>query len=155
MSRRRRGPPAAHASPAGPQTFGRPAKLIRDETIDAVYAVGRMLPRELKCTALGGLSLAPSALAMRRLKVIDLSTGDQPIHNQDKTLWIVFNGEIYNFPELRRALESRGHRFATQSDTEVLLRGYREWGVHAMVPKLRGMFAFATREVGVEPFCIS
>src|SRR5512137_2053170 len=60
-------------------------------------------------------------LAMRRLAIIDLAGGQQPIHNQDKTKWIVFNGEIYNYQSLRDDLEKRGHRFYTKSDTEVVI----------------------------------
>src|SRR5689334_21551062 len=67
-------------------------------------------------------------LGNARLSVIDLSTGQQPISNEDGTLWIVFNGEIINYVELRPELEARGHRFATTSDTEVLLHAYEEWG---------------------------
>ena len=60
-------------------------------------------------------------LGMRRLSIIDLSTGHQPIHNEEENLWVVFNGEIYNFPELRPEVEARGHRFYTNSDTEVIV----------------------------------
>ncbi len=81
-------------------------------------------------------------LGMRRLSIIDLSGGHQPIHNEDETIWIVFNGEIYNFPELRHDLESRGHRFYTHTDTEVIVHLYEEMGT-ACVQKLRGMFAIA------------
>jgi asparagine synthase (glutamine-hydrolysing) len=81
-------------------------------------------------------------LAMRRLAIIDLKTGQQPIPNEDETAWIVFNGEIYNHQELRRELEARGHRFRTQSDTEAILHAYEEYGVEC-VGRLRGMFAFA------------
>ncbi len=81
-------------------------------------------------------------LGMRRLSIIDLSTGDQPIHNEDESVWIVFNGEIYNFQELRTVLEKRGHRFYTSSDTEAIVHAYEEYGEDC--PKyLRGMFAFA------------
>ena len=81
-------------------------------------------------------------LGMRRLSIIDLSGGQQPIHNEDKTVWVVFNGEIYNFPELRRELEARGHRFYTHSDTEVIVHLYEEMGADC-VKRLRGMFAIA------------
>jgi len=81
-------------------------------------------------------------LAMRRLSIIDLKTGQQPIHNRDQTAWIVFNGEIYNYRELRAELEKRGHRFYTDSDTEAIVHAYDEYGTDC--PKyLRGMFAFA------------
>ncbi len=82
------------------------------------------------------------ALAHRRLSIIDLSTGDQPIYNEDKTIVTVFNGEIYNYQELRDELIKEGHKFKTKSDTEVLVHGYEAW--HTDLPKhLRGMFAFA------------
>lgn len=81
-------------------------------------------------------------LAMRRLSIIDLAGGQQPIHNADKTKWIVFNGEIYNFHELRTDLEKRGHRFYTNSDTEAIIHLYDEYGKDC-VQHLRGMFAFA------------
>lgn len=84
----------------------------------------------------------PVGLGMRRLSIIDLSGGKQPIHNEDKSVWVVFNGEIYNFPELRRELESRGHQFYTHSDTEVIVHLYEEMGADC-VKKLRGMFAIA------------
>ncbi|HEX8248703.1 MAG TPA: asparagine synthase (glutamine-hydrolyzing) [Pyrinomonadaceae bacterium] len=81
-------------------------------------------------------------MAMRRLSIIDLAGGQQPIHNPSKTAWIVFNGEIYNFQELRADLEKRGHKFYTNSDTETILHLYDEYGADC-VRHLRGMFAFA------------
>jgi asparagine synthase (glutamine-hydrolysing) len=84
----------------------------------------------------------PVALGFRRLSIIDLNTGHQPIHNEDRTVWIVFNGEIYNYRELRDDLLSRGHIFKTQTDTEVIVHLYEEFGETCVV-KLRGMFAFA------------
>jgi asparagine synthase (glutamine-hydrolysing) len=82
------------------------------------------------------------ALGMRRLSIIDLSTGHQPIANEDQTVWTVFNGELYNFRELRKELEAAGHRFATATDTETIVHGYEEWGADA-IGRLRGMFAMA------------
>ena len=81
-------------------------------------------------------------LGHRRLSIIDLSTGDQPLANEDGTIWVVFNGEIYNFPEIRATLEQSGHRFRTHTDTEVIVHAYEEWGERA-VDHFRGMFAFA------------
>ncbi len=83
-----------------------------------------------------------AGLAMRRLSIIDLSGGHQPIQNEDGRLQIVFNGEIYNFQELRDKLERAGHRFTTHSDTEAIIHGYEEYGVEVL-QHLRGMFAFA------------
>lgn len=82
------------------------------------------------------------ALGIRRLAIIDLKTGDQPIHNEDKSIWLVLNGEIYNFQSLRSDLEKRGHSFYTQTDTEVLVHLYEDNGVDCL-KFLRGMFAFA------------
>src|SRR5438067_9088972 len=82
------------------------------------------------------------ALGMRRLSIIDLEGGQQPVFNEDGTICVVFNGEIYNYRELRRQLERRGHRFRTESDTETIVHLYEDLGPHA-VDRLRGMFAFA------------
>ena len=78
-----------------------------------------------------------AAMGFRRLSIIDLQGGDQPIFNEDKNLVVTFNGEIYNFQELRAQLEAKGHHFATRSDTEVLLHGYEEWG-EELPKRLRG-----------------
>ncbi len=88
----------------------------------------------------------PVAMGMRRLSIIDLSGGHQPIANEDETIWVVFNGEIYNYRSLRQDLLARGHRFRTDSDTETLVHGYEEYGP-AFVEKLRGMFSFAIRDL--------
>ena len=82
------------------------------------------------------------ALGMRRLAIIDLVTGQQPIPNEDRTVWVVYNGEIYNFADLRERLEKAGHRFATRSDTEVIVHAYEEYG-DEFVTSLAGMFAIA------------
>lgn len=81
-------------------------------------------------------------LAMRRLSIIDIAHGKQPIHNHDKSKWIVFNGEIYNYQELREDLDKRGHKFYTNSDTEAIVHLYDRYGADC-VHHLRGMFAFA------------
>jgi asparagine synthase (glutamine-hydrolysing) len=83
-----------------------------------------------------------AGLGMRRLSIIDLSSGHQPIHNENRDIWVVFNGEIYNFQALRRRLEDRGHRFYTNTDTEVIVHAYEEFGSDC-VQELHGMFAFA------------
>src|SRR5215212_249910 len=90
-----------------------------------------------------GFYQAPGVgLAIRRLSIVDVPGGHQPIANEDGTIQVVFNGEIYNYLELREQLIARGHRFQTNSDTETLVHLYEEHGVE-MLPLLRGMFAFA------------
>src|SRR5258708_7172665 len=90
----------------------------------------------------GALHCGPVAMGFRRLSIIDVTGGHQPMANEDETIWIVFNGEIYNHLELRTTLEKRGHRYATSSDTETILHLYEEYG-NGCVEHLRGMFAFA------------
>ena len=81
-------------------------------------------------------------MGMRRLSIIDLQTDKQPIHDEDQTFWVVFNGEIYNYRELRHRLVQKGHQFYTQSDTEVIVHDYEAWG-EDFLNKLNGMFAIA------------
>jgi asparagine synthase (glutamine-hydrolysing) len=81
-------------------------------------------------------------LAHRRLSIVDVAAGHQPLANEDGTVWVAFNGEIYNFADLRRELEVHGHRFKTHSDTEAIVHAYEQWG-EACVERFRGMFAFA------------
>jgi asparagine synthase (glutamine-hydrolysing) len=85
------------------------------------------------------------SMGMRRLSIIDIESGKQPISNEDQTVTVVFNGEIYNHLELRKELESEGHIFKTHSDTETLVHGYEEWGIE-LPKKLRGMFAFSIHD---------
>ena len=84
----------------------------------------------------------PLGLGFRRLSIIDLAGGHQPMSDKDETIWIVFNGEIYNFPELKRELEALGHVFRTKSDTEVIIHGYKQWG-DDVLNHLNGMFGLA------------
>lgn len=109
-----------------------------------------VLPVKAMCDALvargpdddGYYANGAIALGMRRLSIVDLANGHQPIHNEDHSVQVVLNGEIYNFRELRTMLEGRGHRFYTASDTEVIVHLYEEFGDDC-VDHLRGMFAFA------------
>lgn len=82
------------------------------------------------------------ALGTRRLSIIDLERGHQPLANEDRSIWVSHNGEVYNFPSLREELKGRGHIFTTKTDTETIVHSYEEWG-EDFVQKLRGMFAFA------------
>jgi asparagine synthase (glutamine-hydrolysing) len=90
---------------------------------------------------------------MRRLAIIDLSTGDQPISNEDQTVWLIMNGEIYNYPQLRADLEKSGHTFRTNADTETIPHLYEDYG-DACVEHLRGMFAFALWDVKAQRLLI-
>ena len=93
-------------------------------------------------------------LGVRRLSIIDLLTGHQPIHNEDSTVQLVCNGEIYNYLELRRELEAQGHKFYTRTDTEVIVHAYEEYG-EAFVEKLRGMFGLALWDVARESLLLA
>ena len=107
-----------------------------------------------------------AGLAHRRLSIVDLKDGHQPLANEDNTIWITFNGEIYNYKRLQELLRSKGHRFRTNCDTEVLVHLYEEYGPD-MLNKLDGMFAFAIWDVrkstmfaardrlGIKPFYYS
>src|SRR5437667_6355777 len=112
---------------------------------EAEQRLGEMLGRIIHRGPDGaGTHVAPAsglALGMRRLSIIDLEGGSQPIWNEDSTVGVVFNGEIYNYLELRQELEAKGHRFRTHSDTEVLVHLYEEMNL-SMTKRLRGMFAF-------------
>ena len=117
--------------------------LVHRGPDDAGYYFSGLAAREWNGVAPVELSgEAGAAFGFRRLSIIDLSTGHQPLANEDRTIWIVFNGEIYNYRELQAGLTSRGHRFRTHSDTETIIHLYEELGP-ACVDRLRGMFAFA------------
>ena len=90
----------------------------------------------------GTLHTGPVGLAMRRLAIIDVAGGSQPVYNEDHSVAVVFNGEIYNFKALRERLRARGHTFRTNSDTEVIVHLYEEHGAD-LVRELQGMFTFA------------
>ena len=110
----------------------------RAERLDAMCRVITHRGPDEQGTAVVGRA----AMGMRRLSIIDLAGGQQPVYNADRTKLIVFNGEIYNYRELRRQLEARGHVFRTNSDTETIINAYQEYGKDC-VRHLRGMFAFA------------
>jgi len=89
----------------------------------------------------------PLGFGFRRLSIIDLALGHQPMSDQEESIWVVFNGEIYNFPELKRELQSHGHVFRTNCDTEVIIYGYKQWG-DGVLNRLNGMFGFAIWDAG-------
>jgi asparagine synthase (glutamine-hydrolysing) len=94
----------------------------------------------------GMLAVPHVALGIRRLSIIDLAGGHQPVFNEDRSVAVMFNGEIYNFQDLGRELQAKGHSFRTRSDTESLVHAYEEWGEDC-VRHLRGMFAFAVLDM--------
>jgi asparagine synthase (glutamine-hydrolysing) len=134
----------------------------RDVHLDVLKAMNRQLTHRGPDDE-GYYSDRAVGLAMRRLSIIDLRTGHQPIANEDNSVWIVFNGEIYNHNELRVSLEQKGHRYRTHSDTETIVHLYEEYG-RDCVRYLRGMFAFviwdakrrllfgARDRLGIKPF---
>ena len=107
---------------------------------DAEAALGALFTRGPDAQKLA--TEGEAILGTARLRIIDLAGGEQPMPNEDRTIWVVFNGEIYNYRELTAELKARGHRFSSASDTEVLLHLYEEHGERCVEP-LRGMFAFA------------
>lgn len=115
--------------------------LPRHEAVGRVHAMCRII-RHRGPDDEGVWVGAGVGLGMRRLSIIDIEGGRQPIHNEDRSVWTVFNGEIYNYRELREELSSHGHVFTTESDTEVIVHAYEEWGVDAL-SRLRGMFGLA------------
>ena len=117
--------------PLGPEISGRVSRVIHHRGPEAS----------------GVRNLPGATLVHARLKIIDLTpAGAQPMANEDETVWVTFNGEIYNFQELRKELQARGHRFRSGSDTEVIVHGYEEWG-DGVVARLDGMFAFGLWDV--------
>ncbi len=96
----------------------------------------------------------PVGLGFRRLSIIDLDGGHQPMSDQEESVWIVFNGEIYNFPELKRELEALGHQFRTRCDTEVIIHGYKQWGIDVL-NHLNGMFGLAIWDAQKERLVIA
>jgi asparagine synthase (glutamine-hydrolysing) len=117
--------------------------VARDEVKEATATIAHRGPDDDGFYFNGALGLG-----FRRLSIIDLAGGHQPMSDADESVWVIFNGEIYNFLELRALLESKGHRFRTRSDTEVIINGYKEWG-EGVFDRLNGMFGVAiwdTRE---------
>ena len=96
----------------------------------------------------------PVGLGFRRLSIIDLAGGHQPMSDAQETVWVIFNGEIYNYRELRAELQSKGHQFRTNSDTEVIIHGYKQWGTDVF-NHLNGMFGLAIWDVKKERLIVA
>jgi asparagine synthase (glutamine-hydrolysing) len=134
---------------AGVIKFGRDARVQVDTIRQMCSVMAHRGPDD------DGLYVSgPVGLGMRRLSIVDLARGHQPISNEDETAWIVFNGEIYNHAELREQLQARGHRYRTNSDTETIIHLYEEYG-RDCVRHLRGMFAFAIWDVNKQRLFIA
>ena len=113
---------------------------------DDVQAVRRMTDAQVHRGPDGGGMFDDRRVVLghRRLSIIDVSAaGNQPMSNEDGSIWLTYNGEIYNHEDLREQLHSLGHRFRSRSDTEVIVHGYEQWGIDGVLERLRGMFAFA------------
>lgn len=119
--------------------FGFSAKGITEQQL--ILATDKLILRGPD--AAGYFYRSPVGLGHRRLSIIDLSTGEQPMFSKDKSVVLIFNGEIYNFKNIKKELESEGVQFNTQSDTEVIMKAYQAWGIDKCLEKLEGMFAFA------------
>jgi asparagine synthase (glutamine-hydrolysing) len=125
----------------GQYNFGSDAPVVRHDLERMTRSIAHRGPDD------EGYHIAgPLGLGFRRLSIIDLAGGHQPMADREQTTWVVFNGEIYNFPELKRELESFGHVFRTKSDTEVIVHGYKQWG-DDVLNHLNGMFGLAIWDV--------
>lgn len=121
----------------GQYNFGKQAPVVRREIEKMTRSIVHRGPDDE-----GYYIAGPLGLGFRRLSIIDLAGGHQPMSDREESVWVVFNGEIYNFPELKRELESFGHVFRTKSDTEVIIHGYKQWG-DEVLNHLNGMFGLA------------
>jgi asparagine synthase (glutamine-hydrolysing) len=125
----------------GQYNFGNRAPVFRQNIVRMANSIAHRGPDDE-----GYYIAGPVGFGFRRLSIIDLEGGHQPMSDQEGTIWVVFNGEIYNFPELKRELEEFGHVFRTKSDTEVIVHGYKQWG-DDVLNHLNGMFGLAIWDV--------
>lgn len=125
----------------GQFNFGSQAPVLRTDIERMTQSISHRGPDDE-----GYYFSGPLGFGFRRLSIIDLAGGHQPMSDPEESVWVIFNGEIYNFPELRRELEGHGHRFRTRSDTEVILHGYKQWG-DEVLNRLNGMFGLAIWDV--------
>jgi asparagine synthase (glutamine-hydrolysing) len=125
----------------GQYNFESQAPVIRSDIVAMANSIAHRGPDDQ-----GYYLAGPLGFGFRRLSIIDLAGGHQPMSDQEESVWVIFNGEIYNFPELRRELEGYGHVFRTNSDTEVIIHGYKQWG-DDVLNRLNGMFGLAIWDV--------
>jgi asparagine synthase (glutamine-hydrolysing) len=125
----------------GQFNFQRREPVARDRIVRMARSIAHRGPDDE-----GFFIAGPVGLGFRRLSIIDLASGHQPMSDAQETVWVIFNGEIYNYKELRRELQSKRHQFKTNSDTEVIVHGYKEWGIQVF-DRLNGMFGVAIWDV--------
>ncbi|MGA8223974.1 MAG: asparagine synthase (glutamine-hydrolyzing) [Candidatus Acidiferrales bacterium] len=125
----------------GQYNFGNPAPVRRQDIEAMTMSISHRGPDDE-----GYYIAGPLGFGFRRLSIIDLAGGHQPMSDQEESVWVIFNGEIYNFHEVRRGLEGHGHVFRTNSDTEVIIHGYKQWG-DEVLNRLNGMFGLAIWDV--------
>jgi asparagine synthase (glutamine-hydrolysing) len=125
----------------GQYNFRREAPVLRQDVEEMTRAIAHRGPDDE-----GYYVAGPLGLGFRRLSIIDLAGGHQPMSDGEESVWVIFNGEIYNFQELRRELEAHGHAFRTRSDTEVIVHGYKQWG-DEVLDRVNGMFGLAIWDV--------
>jgi asparagine synthase (glutamine-hydrolysing) len=128
----------------GQFNFQRPEPVERETIVRMARSIAHRGPDDE-----GFFVAGPVGLGFRRLSIIDLAGGHQPMSDTEETVWIIFNGEIYNYRELRNQLQSKGHQFRTNSDTEVIIHGYKQWGTDVF-NQLNGMFGLAIWDVQKE-----
>jgi asparagine synthase (glutamine-hydrolysing) len=134
---------------AGQFNFQRREPVERDTIVRMARSIAHRGPDDE-----GFFIAGPVGLGFRRLSIIDLAGGHQPMSDAEKTVWIIFNGEIYNYKELRGELQGKGHQFRTNSDTEVIIHGYKEWGTDVF-NHLNGMFGLAIWDVKNERLVVA
>src|SRR5437773_5820168 len=125
----------------GQYNFERHEPVERETIVRIAHSIAHRGPDDE-----GFFIAGPVGLGFRRLSIIDLAGGHQPMSDVEETVWIIFNGEIYNYKELRAELQSKGHQFRTNSDTEVIIHGYKEWSTDVF-NHLNGMFGLAIWDV--------
>jgi asparagine synthase (glutamine-hydrolysing) len=134
---------------AGQFNFQRPESVERETIVRMTRSIAHRGPDDE-----GFFIAGPVGLGFRRLSIIDLAGGHQPMSDAEETVWIIFNGEIYNYRELRAELQEKGHQFRTNSDTEVIIHGYKEWGTDVF-NHLNGMFGLAIWDVKKERLVVA